>query len=82
MTIGELKELLNEIPDDMTELEFNELEFMFSVDGSVYFSPCECETGVMVLEEEDGNEVVIFAVAPHGEEFEMGFDEMFDINPN
>jgi hypothetical protein len=66
MTIGELKEILSEVPDNMSVEEFDELEFMFTTDGYTYFSPHFEYTGVVdFVDDEDDEETVIFAASPH-----------------
>jgi S-ribosylhomocysteine lyase LuxS involved in autoinducer biosynthesis len=83
MTVGELKEILNDVPDEMTIEEFDELEFMFSTDGFTYFSPCGCETGVLVLTDDEENEEIIFAALPHDiDNLEIDFTETSIIHPN
>ena len=83
MTVAELKEILNDIPEGFTEEEFDELEFMFSTDGFTYFSPCLRETGVMVLTDEEENEEIIFAALPHDvDNIEINFTETSIIHPN
>ena len=83
MTVGQLKEMLNDIPEDFTIEEFDELEFMFSTDGFTYFSPCDCETGVLVLTDDEDNEEIIFAALPHDvDNLEIDFTETSIIHPN
>ena len=69
MTVGEFKELLNEVPEGMTMEEFDELDFMFTSDGYNYYSPHIEYTGVVDFiddeDDEDDEETVIFAASPH-----------------
>lgn len=43
MNVKELREMLNDIPEGMTQEEFDNLEVNYSVDGFNFESPCECE---------------------------------------
>lgn len=76
MTVAQLKELLQDIPKDMTIEEFNELEVMFSNDGN--FEPPDINSsGIVHFEPEEDDTpdtpMTIFALT-------SGFSSPFDIN--
>lgn len=78
MNVKELREMLNDVPEGMTQEQFDNLEVNYSVDGFNFESPCSCESGVVSFEgtcneegepiESDGKPDLInlFILMPHG----------------
>jgi hypothetical protein len=78
MNVKELRELLSDVPEEMTQEQFDELDVNYSVDGFNFESPCGCESGLVsfegtctqdgVLIPSDGapETITMFILMPHG----------------
>ena len=94
MNVKELRELLNEVPEGLTQQEFDETEVNYTVDGFNFESPCKCETGIIEFEgtcnecgeplDDDGNpdKIRIFALMPHGisDSFQENIEPLLNLN--
>lgn len=94
MNVKELREMLNDIREGMTQEEFDNLEVNYSVDGFNFESPCECESGIVSFEgfcnecgeptESDGapEKITLFILMPHGISDKLHEEGFIDIEPS
>lgn len=51
MNVKEARELLTDCPEGMSQDEFDGLTVLFETEPDTFFSPCECETGVIEFDD-------------------------------
>lgn len=64
MTVADLKQLLAEAPDDMIVMVM--VEDHLKPGMFAFAEACTCETGITELANEEGDDLKVFLVMPHG----------------
>ena len=66
ITVGELKEILNEIPEGMSMEDFDKIPVLVYDEFGELVDACECETGINLVDVLGTDEQeIVFSVLPH-----------------